>query len=181
MIYDAVEVAKWILCAAKRVGIYMTHMKLQKLLYYAQAYVLGMLGRPLFTNEMRAWQHGPVVIDVYNRYSRYGREVITDVEEVEIPEEYLALIKMLIADKGSYTASALRDMTHEEKPWNIAYFGGGSRIIKPEDIEECFAPQFWASDEEDEYQPSFATVAEEEAFLRSGISEEERNAFVKSR
>ena len=180
MSYDAIEVAKWILSVAKRHGISMTHMKLQKLLYYAQAYVIGMTGIPLFSNEIQAWQHGPVVPDVYSKYSKYGHKTIAEFEDVDIPEEYSGLIEMLMSDKGSYSASTLREMTHEEPVWQNAYLNS-SREINLATVSDYFTPLFWTSDEEDEYQPSFDTLEQERIFLQSELSDEERKAIVETR
>ena len=38
----------------------MTHLKLQKLCYYAQAWYLTIYGQRLFNEEFQAWLHGPV-------------------------------------------------------------------------------------------------------------------------
>ncbi len=39
----------------------MTHLKLQKLIYYVQGFALVILKTPLFNERMEAWPHGPVV------------------------------------------------------------------------------------------------------------------------
>ena len=46
----------------------LTNMKLNKLLYFAQGYYLKKYGRPLFDNAIEAWEHGPVVPEVYSAY-----------------------------------------------------------------------------------------------------------------
>ena len=178
---NANEVAKWILCEAKRQGIFMTHMKLQKLLYYAQSYFIGMTGSPLFYNRIEAWEHGPVVPDVYRTYSKYGNEIISDVDEKEIPEEFYNIISNLIKDKGYFSALELRNMTHEEKPWLIAHSNSDSNLITTEMLNETFTPDFWTSDEEDEYQPSFDSLDDEEKYFLSKLTPEERNAIANSR
>ncbi len=160
-------------------------MKLQKLLYYAQAYALGMTGQPLFDDEIQAWQHGPVVPIAYRAYSRYERAPILDVEETAIPEEEAPMIRSLIIDKGRLSASELRNMTHDEAPWREAWNTwtnhGPMPVISPEAIEEHFAPQFWGSDEEDEYQPVFDSRQEEKEYFLKGLTEEERDAVLASR
>ena len=181
MTYDAVEVAKWILFEAKRQGIFMTHMKLQKLLYYAQAYIIGMTGKPLFENEIQAWKHGPVTPDVYHLYSKYGKSVIDNVEDVKIPDEYLPYIVMLIKEKGHYSASELREMTHQEDTWENAHSHFEGEVISHKAINDFFQPLFWTSDEEDEYQPSFEDVNEEKNFFHANITDEELDAIIKSR
>ena len=43
----------------------MTHLKLQKLVYFAQGAPLHYVGEPLFHEPMKAWIHGPVCPDLY--------------------------------------------------------------------------------------------------------------------
>jgi len=45
-------------------------MKLQKLCYYAQGYALAE-GNELFSDDFQAWQHGPVVYDLYTKHQDY--------------------------------------------------------------------------------------------------------------
>lgn len=50
------------------------HLKLQKLVYYAQAWFVSIYPdkEPLFDEPIEAWSHGPVVRSVYNRFRKYG-------------------------------------------------------------------------------------------------------------
>jgi len=53
------------------------NLTLQKLLYYSQATHLVMRDRkPLFDDEIEAWDIGPVVPSVYNKYKHHGFDVI---------------------------------------------------------------------------------------------------------
>ena len=54
-------------------GDMMTNLRLQKLLYFAQGWHLARYGKPLFDDDIEAWQYGPVVPSVYNAYKQYGR------------------------------------------------------------------------------------------------------------
>jgi uncharacterized phage-associated protein len=47
------DVANWFLAKEK-----MTHKKLQKLCYYAQAWHLANHGQPMMPNRFEAWIHG---------------------------------------------------------------------------------------------------------------------------
>ncbi len=49
-----------------------THMRLQKLLYYAQGWALASRGEGLFAGEIQAWRHGPVTPGVYATFKKYG-------------------------------------------------------------------------------------------------------------
>lgn len=106
-----------------------THLKLQKLLYYAQGINLGLYGRPLFKEKIEAWQHGPVVRDVYGHFSKFGRnnieiEMNTEKEKIinriENDKEVSEVLNLTYDNFAIYTAWQLRQMTHEDNtPWDI--------------------------------------------------------------
>lgn len=48
----------------------MTQMKLYKMLYYAQGWSLVKLGRPLFDDEIQAWDYGPVPQKARGNYDK---------------------------------------------------------------------------------------------------------------
>src|SRR5688572_8488221 len=63
------DIADWFLAQADpRAGDSISHLKLQKLLYYAQAWALVLLDQPLFAENFQAWVHGPVLPSVYRKY-----------------------------------------------------------------------------------------------------------------
>ena len=45
------------------------NLKLQKLLYYVQAWSYGINKKPMFDGEFEAWIHGPVNREIYNRFN----------------------------------------------------------------------------------------------------------------
>ena len=106
-----------------------THLKLQKLLYFAQGISLAMYDRPLFAEKIEAWQHGPVVRKVYNFYCPNGRNNINikmDAEKEEIlkkienNKETIEILNLTYDNFAIYTAWQLRQMTHEDNtPWDI--------------------------------------------------------------
>ena len=100
-----------------------THLKLQKLLYFAQGVALSMLdGQKLFNEKIMAWEHGPVVKEVYDIYKANGRNYLeintTDESDAVIASiennAFASKILNLVYDNFAiYTAWQLRDMTHE--------------------------------------------------------------------
>lgn len=68
----AYDVAKYILYIAYRNGDVITNLKMQKLLYYAQAwYMVNNKSELLFEDEIQAWRFGPVVPAVYEKMKRF--------------------------------------------------------------------------------------------------------------
>jgi len=116
------DIAAWFVQRINReAGDSITHLKLQKLLYYAQAWSLVMLDRPLFQEDFEAWTHGPVLKSVYQEYRRWGydaipgpeSEPVLDVDTVQVLEDVHRIY-------GERSASALENLTHAEDPWNVA-------------------------------------------------------------
>ena len=46
----------------------MSHLKLQKLLYFVQGYHLAYFGKPLFEDDFEAWVHGPVSRKLFEKH-----------------------------------------------------------------------------------------------------------------
>lgn len=94
-------------------------LKLQKLLYYAQGYALAILRRPLFSERIKAWAHGPVVPQVWKEYEGHGGRPLPqpDLDLLAIDAQIRAILDRVYNDYGQYAAWALRNMTHEERPW----------------------------------------------------------------
>lgn len=131
-----------------------THLKLQKLIYYAQGVYLAITGQKLFFNDIEAWTHGPVVPEVYDEYKKYGKgnisnitlteeqeEIITDIE---IDRETSEILNMVYDNFAIYTAWQLREMSHVKNgPWDKA-IKNGNTIIDTDDINEYFTKEIVA-------------------------------------
>lgn len=96
-------------------------MKLQKLMYYSQAWSLVWLDRPLFRARIEAWANGPVVREVY----RHHRQMFT-VSQWPLgdatalgPDERRA-VDGVLGFYGNKSAQWLSDLTHMEEPWKTA-------------------------------------------------------------
>lgn len=94
-------------------------LKLQKLLYYAQGYALAILRRPLFGERIKAWAHGPVIPQVWKEYEGQGGRPLPqpDLDLLAVDPQVRAILERVYTDYGQYAAWALRNMTHEERPW----------------------------------------------------------------
>lgn len=127
-------------------------MKLQKLCYYAQGYLLAESGE-LFPEDFQAWQHGPVIPELYKKYAEYQWKSI----DVTIPEESLdASVMEAVSDiviaYGRYDGAALSTMTHREAPWidargDLAESEGSNEIIPKESLKKFFAEKLRAHGE----------------------------------
>lgn len=111
--------ARWLINRVDRAsGEVMTHLKLQKLLYYVQAWHLANFDRPLFDEDVQAWAHGPVFPSVYDHYRDHSWDPIPPQVEPEISSKYvLSLLQAVLDEYGQYNAKRLERLTHEEMPW----------------------------------------------------------------
>lgn len=130
-----------------------THLKLQKLLYYAQGVFLAITGKRLFKEQIEAWQHGPVVAKVYDEYKKFGRdniliEVDANVEDVirniEGNVEVSNILNMVYDNFAIYTAWQLREMSHVKNgPWDKA-MSKNEKIIDLNEIKNFFESEIVA-------------------------------------
>lgn len=119
--YTASQIAKWLLGAIDRdSGDSITHLKLQKLIYYAQAWSLALpeRARPLFDEDLQAWAHGPVAESVFHEYKQAGWAALGAPEDVpDIAEDDEEHLREILAVFGEFSAKHLERMTHSEDPW----------------------------------------------------------------
>lgn len=105
-------------------GDLVSNLKLQKLLYYAQGYYLGLhgVGKPLFDDTIYAWKHGPVVQTVYKHFSSHGNGAIPKAKRPKnLDQEVVRFLEEIYRTFGRFSAWALREMSHREGPWLQTY------------------------------------------------------------
>lgn len=122
-------------------GDYISNLKLQKLVYYAQGIHLSMHGQPLFDEEIEAWTHGPVIPDLYRQYKEHHDMAIPKPDEIDLskyPPNVRELLDDVYTTLGQYSAWKLRTMTHDEIPWRNAYEKGQGTPISREEMGSYF-------------------------------------------
>ena len=133
----------------ERYGESISPMKLQKLCYYAQGFNLAINNKNLFDNDFEAWQHGPVIIELYHEYKTWGwKQIDKDIDESikeDNPNENDLLLEV-VSYFGSYDGSTLSVMTHKEAPWreargNLADNEASRNLISKESINTYFKRQ----------------------------------------
>lgn len=119
--YDVLEVNRHIINYSNRMGYGVSNLKLQKLLYFVQAYFLAFTesGTPCFKEKIEAWDFGPVVPNVYYYFCGYGAMKIMNYydEDFSLNYEDRQIIDKIIIEK--------RDMD----PWQLVeetYRAGGA-------------------------------------------------------
>ena len=139
-------IADHVISFAHEHGSFISNLKLQKLLYYAQGWHLALFGRPLFQDRIEAWVHGPVVRSLYGRFKGHGYKNIDDeLEAPALPEELEEFLRELYAEYFALDAYELELMTHRESPWINARRGlapdePSNREISRDDMLAYFSP-----------------------------------------
>ena len=85
---SSVDVANLFLSWANRDGDLITNLKMQKLLYYAQAWHLVYFKKPLFCDSIKAWSFGPIATDAYYAFKKFGYSPIQHKETGSEKEKF---------------------------------------------------------------------------------------------
>ena len=146
-VYMANEVAKYLIFLAsqkvigdnqEREGV--SNLKLQKLLYFAQAYYLSILGRPLFGDKLEAWAYGPVVPGVYQKYKKYkNTPIISETDKSNLDGDDKEVLRKVWDIFGGYSAGRLVDIAHAHTPWKEAYTSN-DKVITNKTLAEYYTP-----------------------------------------
>lgn len=117
-IFDA---ANYFLAKVDReAGDTITHLKLQKLTYYSQAWHLALEDEPLFDATFEAWAHGPVNPELFQEYRIFSWDGIPypdDFDLSSIEDGERDFLDEIWEAYGCYEAKYLESLTHQELPW----------------------------------------------------------------
>jgi uncharacterized phage-associated protein len=119
-IISPANTADFLLVECRERGDILTNLKIQKLLYYAQAWHLAIHSKPLFAEDFQAWVHGPALPSQYQRFKKFEWRPILE-EEIVLPVlndlNVASHLVEIVNVFGVETASSLELMTHHERPW----------------------------------------------------------------
>lgn len=115
------DVAEYIL--RKRGSV--SAMKLQKLVYYSQAWHLVWSEEPLFDERIEAWASGPVVRELFDKHRGRFRLAPGDIggNSASLTPDQKDSIDRVLEFYGDKTPQWLSDLTHMEAPWQHARAG----------------------------------------------------------
>ena len=138
------DVAKYILDKA---GGRLSTWKLQKLVYYSQAWGLVWDDKPLFDERIEAWANGPVCRELYEAHKGRFSVASDDVKRGDsgaLDDEDRKTIDAVYEAYGEFNGQQLSDLTHGEEPWRKARTGvlenrRGNRQITLESMAEYYS------------------------------------------
>lgn len=160
--YNSIDIANYIIWKAESMDINdITHLKLQKLLYYVVASYLKTTSNQLFDEPVSKWQYGPVVKSVYHHFKIFGDGLLkpttylssesnysghgdffikfVDVDSInaEIENEKVInkITESIINNTRCFSAFDLVDRTHQENAWKdyASYILQGRELIYSND------------------------------------------------
>jgi uncharacterized phage-associated protein len=120
------QVSDYFIVVSHEVGDPISNLKLQKLLYYAQAWFLAFYDKPLFDENIEAWVHGPVVPPVYGQLKVSGlawQPIMWAPDKPVFPESIEEHLIEVMERYGRFNAYQLELLTHSENPWRDARKG----------------------------------------------------------
>jgi uncharacterized phage-associated protein len=149
-----------------------SHMKLQKLIYYCQGFHLALCDKPLFHEPIEAWRHGPVCPALYHNLKYLGSLPVTVIADCasSLTDREKEIIRLVYDKYGQYSAAKLRKMTHEEPPWKDAV---QSSSISEDAIKDYFTESYISVPPED--TPPF--TEEEKRIFSASLEELEHSGF----
>jgi uncharacterized phage-associated protein len=133
----------------------LTILKLQKLLYYVQAWHLAIFDKPLFDGKFQAWVHGPVSTEIFNRF--IGKKTLFSIMFSVIDNTYVSksfnLEDLFLEEKrhinnvlevyAKYSGTQLGDISCNEDPWIFTREGYKSPQRCEKEIDETVMKEYY--------------------------------------
>ncbi len=115
---SAQNVAEYIIWTSHESGSFISNLKLQKLLYYVQAWHLAVFQRPLFPEKFQAWLRGPAIPEIYQRYQGYRwRNIDEEVRRPDLDDRTVEFMEEVLEEYGPLDARLLEQLACGEDPW----------------------------------------------------------------
>lgn len=124
----------------------MTTMKLQKLIYYCQAWSLVWDEEPLFDESIEAWANGPVVRELYARHKgQFNISTWKRGDKSKLSKKQKDTINSVLKYYGDKSSQWLSDVTHKEDPWKEARKGLGPNMKGDHIISHASMMEYYSS------------------------------------
>lgn len=157
--YDVLDVCRYVINYSNDKDYGISNLKLQKVLYFIQAYFLTNTpdNRSCFKERIEAWDFGPVVPEAYREYKQYGSANIPYItsfidfderciwnserkyyDSNVISSEHKDMINDVIDQFSNYSATDLVTLTHKQAPWREAYVPHMNNEITLDAIRQYF-------------------------------------------
>lgn len=125
--YSALDLSKYIVTKCSNDGCSISNLQLQKILYYIQKDFLQNKGITAFSDEIEAWQFGPVVPNVYYAFCGFGSMPITSTFDISTPINisHRNTIDTIVETKRKLNPWDMVEETHKpDGAWHKVYNNG---------------------------------------------------------
>ncbi|MBK8483153.1 MAG: DUF4065 domain-containing protein [Saprospiraceae bacterium] len=125
------DISNYFISLANDSGSFISNLKLQKLLYYAQAWHLAKFKERQFEGEFQAWIHGPVLPESYQEFRQFHwKPILKDVDKnfhkqfsASLNPEHAEMLFNVVNEYFGQEGYTLEKLTHNEDPWKLARIG----------------------------------------------------------
>lgn len=144
---DVIKNSEYIIEYYKRKEKPITNLELQKLMYFLEAIYMVSTGEEyLFNEEFAAWIFGPVNLDVYKLYKKFGSSSIVLNKEVHINPVNYKYIENLYEMFKDFTVTNLVNLSHSEgSPWLEIYNESKDGLIPKDEFISKKKTKKWFS------------------------------------
>lgn len=145
MSYKIEDVGKYVLEYCRERNYDIPHPKLQKILYFLQAYFVTKKGNVCFEEEIEVHKTGPVISEVssiYNRYGGYDLLIfeknlnLTPLNESPIELSDREIIERIVDWLSVYSSSELFDAIKNQDVWKNSIESG---VVMPTEMAKYYA------------------------------------------
>lgn len=124
----------------------MTAMKLQKLVYYCQAWSLVWDEEPLFSEKVEAWANGPVVRELYDLHrGKFKVDGWPQGDSSNLDEVQRETVDAVLDYYGDRDSQWLSDLTHREAPWRKGRSGLAPGERGKQEISHASMAEFYSA------------------------------------
>jgi uncharacterized phage-associated protein len=124
----------------------MSAMKLQKLVYYSQAWHLVWEDEPLFADHIQAWANGPVAPALYKEHrGKFTVGTWPAGDAGRLRPSQRSSVDAVLEYYGDKSAFWLSELTHREAPWKDAREGVGPGEPCSNEIKKAAMAEFYGS------------------------------------
>lgn len=157
MEYNVLDICRYVVNYSNTCDNGISNLKLQKVLYFIQAYFLVVTGKPCFKEDIEAWNFGPVVPVAYREYKHFASTNIPYIQSYIIFGDYIwsakrvpyadtlishadkKLINSVVDKFADYSSTDLVALTQRQAPWINTYLQDKTNVISLKAIQEYFS------------------------------------------
>lgn len=137
--YTAMGIAKYVVDKCYKDNKPVSNLQLQKMLYFLQLTFIKGYDSPLFDDTFEAWQYGPVIRDVYVKFSEFGgspiKMIFPDAVRFENDEQEDFINTIIEKLRGLSPWNLVRVSHAKGSPWDEVYNRRGQdKGIIPNDL-----------------------------------------------